>query len=95
MANSRYNLSAAWKYLLSIKPGDGGYYGFDEFFENRGDKNAAKYLQCEINAEGLACLYCDDFFLEEIDRKKTAEAKKVLASVFDDIVARRGEWSDC
>lgn len=95
MANSRYNLNAAWKYLLSIKPGAGGYYGFDDFFEDRGDKSAAKYLLCEINDVGIACLFCEDFFLDEIDRKKTAEGKKILTAIFDDIVARRGEWSDC
>lgn len=95
MTKSAYQFAAAWKYLLSIQDGGGGQYGFDDFFTAPADKQAAKYLLAERQDNGVFALFCEDFFVEEVDTKNLAEAKKCFRSVLDDIVARRGEWKNC
>jgi hypothetical protein len=88
---SKYDLDAAWSYLLSIKEGD-GQYGFQEFFTNKPDRVIAAFLLAEAQPNGVYGLFCEDFFVEEIDTKKPVEGMKCLQSVFNDILSRTGEW---
>jgi hypothetical protein len=91
MSKTPYDFDAAWKYLLTIKEGD-PCYGFDQFFSDEDIKVVAKYLLAEAQPDGVFALFCEDFFVEEIDTKKMAEAKKDFRAVLNDIQARKGEW---
>jgi hypothetical protein len=91
MNNLKYDFDAAWNYLLSIKDGD-GQYGFDDFFTDNEDKKVAAYLLAERQPGGLYGLFCEDYFVEEIDTNKPSYGKKCFRSVLNDILSRSGEW---
>ena len=93
--SAKYDFNAAWEYLLSIKEGGGGCYGFDKFFKFAEDKNIAKYLMAEFQPlnNNVYALFCEDFFIEEID-PNAKDGKSLFKAVLDDIIHRRGEWKD-
>lgn len=92
MSNKPYDFEDAWNHLLAIKAGGGGEYGFDKFFISAESKAVAKFMLAEQQPDGVYAVFCEDFFVEEIDTKNEVAAKKTLKGVLDDIVARRGEW---
>jgi hypothetical protein len=91
MPKAKFDFDAAWKHLIAAQEGE-PYYGFDQFFAEKDTKVVAKYLLAEAQPNGVFALFCEDFFVEEIDTKNTAEAKKCFLAVLNDIQARRGEW---
>jgi hypothetical protein len=90
-AERGFDFEAAWDHLMAIKEGE-SCYGFDQFFFDKDVKVVAKYLLAEGQRKGVFALYCEDFFVEEIDTKNITEAKKCFLAVLNDIQARRGEW---
>ena len=87
-----FDFDAAWDHLMTIKEGE-SCYGFDQFFVDKDVKVVAKYLLAEGQSKGVFALYCEDFFVEEIDtRKHMTEAKACFVAVLKDIQSRKGEW---
>lgn len=87
-----FDFEAAWDHLMTIKEGE-SCYGFDQFFFDKDVKVVAKYLLAEGQRNGVFSLFCEDFFVEEINtRKHMTEAKACFLAVLKDIQSRKGEW---
>lgn len=92
MSKAKFDFDAAWKHLIAVQEGE-SYYGFDQFFTDNDIKVVAKYLLAEAQPNGVFALFCEDFFVEEIDTKNIKEAKQCFLAVLNDIQARKGEWN--